>query len=146
METVEYSILLYASIDKVWEKLWDKESYAKWTQFFEPQFYIKSDWIVDGKTYFLKDEKNGMVSTITSLEQPNEIVFQHLGLLIDGVEDIHSANVVQWSGSEEKYFLRNLEPKLTELKVIVHIYNYQKAKMDEGFQKGFQILKEICEN
>lgn len=145
METVEYSILLYASKEKIWEKLWDKECYAKWTQFFEPQFYIKSDWKVDGKTYFLKDEENGMVSTISSLDQPNEIIFQHLGTLIDGVEDIHSANVVEWSGTEEKYFLRSVEAEVTELSVIVHIYKYQRPKMDEGFRKGFEILKELCE-
>lgn len=145
METVEYSIHLHASIDKVWEKLWNKKCNAEWTQFFEPQFYIKSDWKVNGKTYFLKDEKNGMVSTISSLDQPNEIVFQHLGLLVDGVEDLYGKNVAQWSGVEEKYFLRSLEVDHTELFVIVHIYNSQRAEFDEGFRKGFEILKEFCE-
>lgn len=145
METVEYSVLLHATKEKVWEKLWNEECYAKWTQFFDRQFYIKSDWKVDGKTYFLKDDKNGMVSTISSLDQPNEIIFQHLGTLIDGVEDIHSANVVEWSGTEEKYFLRGVEAEVTELYVIVHIYKYQRARMDEGFQKGFEVLKDLCE-
>ena len=87
-----------------------------------------------------------MVSTISSLDQPNEIIFQHLGLLIDGFEDLHSANVVQWSGVEEKYFLRSLEVDQTELSVIVHIYKSEREKMDEGFRKGFEILKELCEN
>ena len=145
METVEYKIEINALRESVWEKLWDKESHANWTQHFEPKFYIKSDWEVGGKTYFLEDENHGMVSTITSLDQPSELIFGHLGTFIDGVEDTYSAEVVEWSGNEEKYFLRDVEPEMTELRVIIHIYKYQRAKMDAGFHKGLQILKDLCE-
>lgn len=145
METVEYKIEIYASQEKIWEKLWDKDCYANWTQFFTPHFYIKSDWKVNGETYFLIDEHNGMVSTISSLEKPNEIIFQHLGILNDGVKKTSGPEIIEWSGVEEKYFLRCLDANSTELSAIVHIYKKQRAEMDEGFMKGFEILKNICE-
>ena len=145
METVEYVVEIKASKEKVWEKLWDKECYANWTQYFIPKYYISSDWKVNGKTYFLEDEENGMVSTISSLDEPNELIFQHLGLLIDGKEDTQSAAVFEWSGNEEKYFLRSLDSGSTELKVIVHIYKNQRETMDLAFHKGFVILRDLCE-
>ena len=46
-----------------------------------------------------------MVSTIDSLRIPYEVVFKHLGLLQDGVEDTKSREVMEWSGAQEKYFL-----------------------------------------
>lgn len=145
METVEYVVEINATKEKIWEKLWDKDCYANWTQYFVPKFYIKSDWKVNGKTYFLEDEKNGMVSTISSLDEPNELIFQHLGTLKDGIEDTQSAAVFEWSGNEEKYFLRSLDTGYTELKVIVHIYKSQRDSMTVGFHKGFVILRDLCE-
>lgn len=145
METVEYVVEINATKEKVWEKLWDKDCYANWTQYFVPKYYIKSDWKVNGKTYFLEDEKNGMVSTISSLDEPNELIFRHLGTLKGGIEDTQSAAVFEWSGNEEKYFLRSLDSGYTELKVIVHIYKSQRHSMNVGFHKGFVILRDLCE-
>jgi hypothetical protein len=46
---------------------------------------MKSDWKVGGKTYFLNEKGEGMVSTIDSLDEPNQIVFKHLGMIDNGV-------------------------------------------------------------
>lgn len=146
METVEYNIFINAAQNLVWEKLWDKVSYAQWTQFSDPVYELKTDWKVGGKTYFIEADGNGMVSTITSLDAPNEVIFQHRGRLVDGVEVTKGPTVAEWSGIEEKYFLRTLDSGAVELRVILRFYKHQRAAMDEGFHKGLQLLKEICEN
>ena len=115
METLNYEIHINAPIQKVWDLLWDPETYPIWTQFFMPDSQMKSDWKIGGKTYFLDKAGDGMVSTIESLDEPHQVVFRHLGTLKDGVEDTESKEVKDWSGAEEKYFLRSIDENTTEI-------------------------------
>ena len=48
METKNYEIHINAPIQKVWDLLWNPETYPIWTQFFMPGSQIKSDWEIGG--------------------------------------------------------------------------------------------------
>ncbi|TXF78935.1 SRPBCC family protein [Chryseobacterium sp.] len=146
METLHYETVINAPVQKVWDVLWNPETYTQWTQFFMPGSRFETDWKIGGKTYFLDASGNGMVSTIKSLEEPTEIIFSHLGMYKDGVEDTKSKEVMEWSGAEEKYFLRTIDENTTELRAIVHIDKNHEELMNTGFNKGFEVLKNLAEN
>lgn len=74
------------------------------------------------------------------------MVFSHLGMVIDGKEDTESREVKLWSGAEEKYFLRQIDADTTELRAIVHVSPEHKEIMNNGFKKGFDLLKKIAES
>ena len=145
METLNYEIIINAPIQDVWDLLWNEKTYPQWTQFFTEGSKIKSDWKVGGKTYFLDAGNNGMISTISSLREPYEIVFSHLGTVKDGIEDTERKEVKEWSGAEEKYFLRNIDANTTELRAIVHASRDHEEMMNAGFNQGFALLKKIAE-
>jgi len=146
METLNYEMYINAPIQEVWKLLWNEETYGQWTQFFAEGSQFKSDWKVGGKTYFTDKSGDGMVSTIVSLNQPTEVVFSHLGTYKNGVEDTQSRDVKQWSGTEEKYFLRAVDDNTTELRAIVHADESLVDMMNTGFNKGFELLKKIAES
>ena len=146
METLNYEIMINAPLQKVWDLLWNKATYSEWTQFFAEGSQFKTDWKIGGKTYFLDQKGEGMISTITSLDEPKEVVFSHLGMFKDGVEDTKSKEVIEWSGAEEKYFLREIDENTTELKVIVHSSKNMEEMMNVGFNKGLQVLKKLAES
>ncbi|MDN3606872.1 SRPBCC family protein [Kaistella yonginensis] len=145
METLNYEIQINAPIQKVWDLLWSPESYSLWTQFFASGSMMKSDWKIGGKTYFTNEEGEGMVSTIKSLNEPFEVIFSHLGLVKNGVEDTETKEVKEWSGAEEKYFLRAIDENITELRAIVHSDGAHKVEMTKGFNRGFELLKNLAE-
>ncbi|MEC5156220.1 SRPBCC family protein [Chryseobacterium sp. MP_3.2] len=145
MKTLNYEIEINAPIEKVWEMLWNQEKYAEWTQFFGSGSVMKSDWEINGKTYFLDKNGDGMVSTIKTLNPPFEVVFSHLGKIENGVEDIASSAVEEWSGAEEKYFLRYVDQNRTHIQAIVHTMHQYEDHMTIGFRKGFDLLKENAE-
>lgn len=145
METLNYEILIHAPIQKVWDLLWNEKTYPEWTKFFMEGSQLKTDWKINGKTYFLDAEGNGMVSTIKSIDEPTEIIFSHLGTFKDGVEDTKSREVEEWSGAEEKYFLREIDEYMTELRVIMHTSKEYEDMMNNGFNKGLELLKNIAE-
>ncbi|SHK80410.1 SRPBCC family protein [Chryseobacterium polytrichastri] len=145
METLSYEKVIDAPLQKVWDILWNPETYGEWTKFFGPDSRIKSDWKVGGKTYFVNAEGEGMVSTIDSLEEPRQIVFKHLGMVDKkGVEDTESMEVKQWSGCFEKYILIDLEGK-TKLHAEVQVEKEWQEHLNNGFIKGLEIVKNLAE-
>ncbi|WP_288461862.1 SRPBCC domain-containing protein [uncultured Chryseobacterium sp.] len=147
METLSYEIIINAPKEKVWDVLWNENTYSEWTKFFNPNSasFMKSDWKVNGKTYFTNAEGAGMVSTIDSLEKPDQIVFKHLGMRDEeGNEDTESMEVKQWSGCFEKYFLIDFDGQ-TKLHAEVQTEKDWEEHMNTGFTKGLQIVKELAE-
>ncbi|SHL97980.1 Activator of Hsp90 ATPase homolog 1-like protein [Chryseobacterium carnipullorum] len=145
METLSYEIVINASLQRVWDVLWNPETYTEWTQFFGPGCVMKSDWKVGGKTYFLNEQGEGMVSTIDSVDEPNQIIFKHLGMVDkEGHEDIHSKEVIDWSGSFEKYILIDLDGK-TKLHTEVQVEKEWREHMNIGFTKGLEVVKTLAE-
>lgn len=147
METLSYEIIINTSKQKIWDVLWGSETYSEWTKFFNPDSdsTMKSDWQVGGKTYFVNAEGAGMVSTIDSLEKPDQIIFKHLGMVDkEGNEDTQSKEVMEWSGCFEKYILIDFDGK-TKLHTEVQVEKAWRDHMDEGFNKGLQIVKELSE-
>jgi uncharacterized protein YndB with AHSA1/START domain len=147
METLSYEIVINAPKEKIWDVLWNEHTYSEWTKFFNPSSasFMKSDWKVGGKTYFVNAAGAGMVSTIDSLEKPDQIVFKHLGMIDEeGNEDTESMEVKQWSGCFEKYFLIDFDGK-TKLHAEVQTEKDWEEHMNTGFTKGLQIVKELAE-
>jgi len=145
METLSYEIEINAPKTKIWDILWSPETYTEWTKFFSPGSQMKSDWKIGGKTYFTDPSGNGMVSTISTLEEPNEVTFNHLGMIQDGKEDTETKEVKEWSGAPERYFLIELDNGNTKLQVEVQVSSEWKPMMDKGFIEGLKIVKDLSE-
>ncbi|WP_415327709.1 SRPBCC family protein [Chryseobacterium sp. MMS23-Vi53] len=147
METLSYEKIIDAPKQKVWNILWGSETYKEWTKFFNPasESFMKTDWKVNGKTYFTNADGEGMVSTIDSIEEPNQIIFKHLGMVDkEGNEDTESMEVKQWSGCFEKYILIDFDGK-TKLHAEVQVEKEWQDHMNSGFTKGLEIVKELAE-
>ncbi|KFE98020.1 ATPase [Chryseobacterium formosense] len=148
METLSYEIIINAPKQKIWDVLWGNDTYSEWTKFFNPKSasIMKSDWQVGGKTYFTNAEGEGMVSTIDSLEKPDQIIFKHLGMVDkEGNEDTESMEVKQWSGCYEKYILIDFDGK-TKLHAEVQTEKDWREHIDQGFTKGLEVVKNLSES
>ncbi|WP_294245437.1 SRPBCC domain-containing protein [uncultured Chryseobacterium sp.] len=145
METLSYEKVIDAPRQAVWDVLWGNETYPQWTQFFEKGSEMKSDWQVGGKTYFLNAEGRGMVSTIDSLQQPDHVVFKHLGTVDkEGNEDTRSRDVMQWSGFYERYLLIDFEGR-TKLHIEVQADKNWHDRLEKGFTEGLEIVRQLAE-
>jgi uncharacterized protein YndB with AHSA1/START domain len=67
MEKMNFSIDINAPKEKVWNVLWDDNSYRKWTSPFAEGSYAKTDnWKEGSKVLFLGPSGDGMVSKVAS--------------------------------------------------------------------------------
>ncbi len=145
METRSYEKVINAPRQMVWDILWGSETYQQWTQFFEGRCVLKSDWKVGGKTCFLNARGEGLVSTIDSLEQPDHVIFKHLGTVDrEGHEDTRSREVMQWSGFFERYLLIDFEGR-TKLHIEIQADKNLRDHLDKGFTQGLEIIAQMAE-
>src|SRR6185436_4352468 len=105
MKSTQYKIRIDAPREKVWNILWDDNTYPQWTAPFAEGSRAETDWKKGSKALFLDGKGQGMVSTIVD-SKPNEFMsIKHLGTVKDGVEDVDSPESQQWAGGLENYTL-----------------------------------------
>lgn len=144
MEKLDFSIKISASKERVWNVLFDDDSYREWTSVFAPGSYAETDWKEGSKALFLDGKGNGMVSRIAK-SQPNHFLsIEHLGILKDGVEDFTSDEVKSWGGSKENYTLTGND-NATELKVEMDSADEFKDYFSETWPKALDKVKELSE-
>lgn len=139
MKTITFKTEINAPIKKVWNTIWNEDSYKVWTQHFASGSYYESDWEVHGVTKFLGPENNGMLSTITKLEIPKEVIFNHLADINNGIEGKSYGE-----GGFEKYELSEND-NITTLVISVDIIDEYEQNMNVGFSNGLKEIKRIAE-
>ena len=145
MEKINFSTTIKAPKEKVWEILWNLDSYMAWTSAFTEGSYAKTDnWKEGSKVLFLDPKGNGMVSMVAA-NKPNEYMsFKHLGEVKDGVEDTTSEQVKVWAGSTENYTLKG-EDGTTTLFVDMDITPEFKEMFEKMWPKALEKVKALSE-
>lgn len=144
---MEFSRTINAKPDRVWDMLWGKDTYKKWTSPFAEGSDAETDWKQGSKIIFHDGSGSGMVSRVEKSEPPRYLGITHLGFVKDGVEDYDSDEVKPWAGSYENYTLTENNGK-TDLKVELggaeipqeHVEHFEKA-----WPKALDILQELAE-
>ncbi len=145
MQKINFSTTINAPKEKVWEILWNLDSYRAWTSaFHEGSYAVTDNWKEGTKVLFLGPGGSGMVSEVAA-NKPNEYMsFKHLGEVKDGVEDTTSDNVKIWAGSTENYTLKG-DNGTTTLSVDMDISDEFKEMFEKMWPKALEKVKALAE-
>lgn len=144
MQKANYSIIIDAPREKVWEQLWGATSYRDWTSAFAPGSDAITDWQQGSKAVFTDGSGSGMVARIKERRDNEYMSIEHLGEVKDGVEDTTSDKVRAWAGALENYTLNDKDGK-TEVLIDMDTTEDFKDYMDKTWPKALNRLKEISE-
>lgn len=144
METLHFNTTINAPREKVWEVLWNEDSYRQWTAVFAPGSDVKTDWKKGSKVYFHDGKGQGMVSRIEETKAPEFLSFTHLGSLKDGIEDYESEEVKKWAGAKENYTLKEVNGH-TELTVDMDLSD-MKDYFLKTWPQALDKIKTLAEN
>ncbi|WP_407429447.1 SRPBCC family protein [Arcticibacter sp.] len=137
-QTINKSIEIQASAEKVWQILWNNDSYKKWATAFMPGSHYAGDLKPGGRIQFLDPENNGMESDVESVTKNREIIFRHLFELEGGKEGRSLGNM------REQYLL-NEEDGVTTLSVSSEMPEEYFGEMDAATASALQLIKELAE-
>ncbi|ESU24135.1 Activator of Hsp90 ATPase-like protein [Flavobacterium saliperosum S13] len=144
MKKMQFSISINAPKEKVWQTLWNDDTYQKWTSVFSEGSKAVSDWKEGSRIHFLNENNDGMYSTIDK-RVDNEIMnFKHIGNIKNGVELPLDATTESWSGSTENYTLKEANG-VTTLTVEMDIVADYQDYFNEKFPIALNKVKELAE-
>ncbi len=144
MKTLTYQTEIQANKDKIWEVLWGKENYTKWTKPFTEGCYYETDSFSPGNEIrFLAPNGDGMISKIVELQPQEYVAFAHIAMLENGKiitlsEDKESKPFI------ESYRLIENGTTIT-LKAQVDTLQPWEESMNSSFPKALQLVKELSE-
>jgi len=148
MESIQFSILIYADRIKVWNTMLEDETYRKWTKAFHSSSYYEGNWNQGSEILFLapndEGKAEGMYSRIKENIKHEFISIEHLGIISRGAIDTSSDEVKKWTPSLENYTLTDLGNK-TELKIELQVPEDYKRMFEEMWLVALNALKSLCE-
>ena len=144
MKKVKFTIVINAPKQKVWQILWNDDSYPKWTAVFSEGSKAVSDWKEGSKIHFMNDNDDGMYSLIDKRIENEVMNFKHIGNIKAGKELPVDETAESWSGSRENYYLSE-EDGLTMLTVEIDIVEKYLDYFNEKFPLALNIVKELSE-
>ncbi len=145
MQKQQFTLELNASKEKVWDVLWNIDSYRSWTAAFSEGSTVQTDnWKKGTKVIFGDGKGSGMLAEIAD-NIPNEFMsFRHIGEVKDGVEDTTSDKVKEWAGALENYTLKEVDGK-TLLTVEMDINDQWLNYFMETWPKALANIKQLAE-
>ncbi|MEJ8818836.1 SRPBCC domain-containing protein [Lacibacter sp. H407] len=145
MERLHFSANINAPKEKVWNILWSKGNYESWTSVFSQGSTAVTDWNEGSKILFVDGKGDGMVSKIAVKKLNEYMSFQHLGEIMNGVEDTTSEKVKVWQGSQENYRL-TANGEQTTLDVEMDITPDFKDYFLKTWPKAMEAIKQLAES
>lgn len=148
MQKLQFSISINAPKEKVWHTMLDDASYREWTTAFNPGSYYKGDWSEGSKMLFLGPDpktgkEGGMVSRIGQNKPYEFLSIEHLGLVLNGVEDTTSEEAKKWAAFENYTFTENAG--VTELQIEMDTAEEMAEEFNKMWPAALQKLKEMSE-
>ncbi|WP_119080963.1 SRPBCC domain-containing protein [Chitinophaga alhagiae] len=144
MKKLHFNTTINAPREKVWDILWGKTSYPKWTRPFNEGSDVETDWQEGSDVKFIDADGNGMLSVIAVKREPEYLSFQHRGYIMNGKTDTESPEVKAWAGAEENYTLSTANGQTT-LKVDLDVTAEHSDIFGDMFPKALAIVKELSE-
>lgn len=145
MKKEKFTVSIEAPKEKVWQILWNDDTYPKWTAVFSPGSKAVSDWKEGSKILFVNENNDGMHSIIAK-KTDNEIMhFKHIGMVKNGIELPEDEISKSWSGSMENYSLSNVGYG-TLLTVEIDVVEEYLDYFNEKFPLALDLIKKLSES
>lgn len=137
-QTINQKIEIKASAEKVWQVMWNNDSYKKWAAAFMPGSHYIGDLKPGGRIQFLDPSNNGMESDVESVTRNQEITFHHLFELEAGKEGKNLGDM------RERYQLVEKDG-VTTLSVSSDMPEEYFEEMNAATTSALQVIKELSE-
>jgi hypothetical protein len=145
MKTLEFTIEINASKEKIWKSLWEDATYRDWVSVFCEGTYAKSNWNEGDSVHFLTQDGQGMNSIIEKKIDNQYMAFKHISEMKNFEPQPIDEKTSEWSGGMETYELIQNEASVT-LKVLIDTLEKYIEYFENTFPKALERLKQLSEN
>jgi uncharacterized protein YndB with AHSA1/START domain len=103
MKEMQFSIEINATKEKVWDTLWQDETFREWASIIDPETYMVGDLKEGNEVQFISSASGyGVTSLVEKLVAGEFLLLRHRA---DTQEDGKREREKEWTGGEESYSL-----------------------------------------
>lgn len=142
MKDMHYSVAINASRAKVWDTLWQDETFPEWAGLIDPGTYMVGELKEGNEVQYISAENGyGVTSLVDQLVEGEYLLLKHQADTQDNGENEREK---EWTGGEESYRLTEHDG-ITTLAVAFGVPPNQEEYFSEAYPKALQRVKELAE-
>lgn len=103
MKELQFQVEIHASKEKVWNTLWQDETFRQWAGIIDPGTYMAGELKEGSEVQFISSENGyGVTSLVEKLTANEFLLLRHHA---DTQDDGKQEREKEWTGGEESYSL-----------------------------------------
>lgn len=142
MKKQQFTIEIYAPKEKVWDTLWDDETFRQWASIIDPETYMVGDLKEGNEVQFISSQGGYGVTSLVEKLVPGELL--HLRHHADTQEEGKREREKEWTGGVECYSLSELDG-VTTLTVVFDVPSQLEEYFTANYPNALTRVKELAE-
>jgi hypothetical protein len=142
MEQMQFSVAIRASKGRVWQTLWQDETFRQWASVIDPGTYMVGELKEGNEVQFISSESGyGVTSLVAGLINDKYLLIKHRADTQDRGELQRDD---EWTGGEERYTLTEHDGTTT-LRVALDVPTKLAATFAVSYPKALDCVKLLAE-
>lgn len=142
MKEMQFSIEIHATKEKVWDTLWQDETFREWAGLIDPGTYMVGDLQVGNEVQFISAENGyGVTSLVEKLLPSKFLLLRHSA---DTQESGKQEREKEWTGGAESYSLAEKDG-ITTLTVAFDVPPELEEYFKDNYPKALERVKVLAE-
>lgn len=142
MNELQFQVAINAPKEKVWDTLWQDESFRQWVGIIDPGTYMRGELKEGNEVEFISAENGYGVTSLVEKLTPNEfLLLRHSA---DTQDSGQQEREKEWTGGAESYSLGE-QDGTTTLTAAFDVPTELEEYFKENYPKALQRVKELAE-
>lgn len=142
MKEMHFSVRISVPAEKVWNTMWQDESFRQWAGLIDPGTYMVGDLIEGSQVQFISAENGyGVTSLVEKLTVNEFLLLRHRA---DTQNTGTQARPNEWTGGAESYRLEE-EDGTTTLTAVFDVPEQMEDYFNASYPTALQKIKELAE-
>lgn len=141
MKEMRFSVEIYASKQKVWDTLWQDETFREWAGIIDPGTHMVGELKEGNEVQYISENGYGVTSLIEKLTINEFLLQKHQA---DTQDEGRRERKKEWTGGSESYSLTERDGTTT-LEVAVDVPVEMEEYFMVNYPKAFTRVKELAE-
>jgi len=142
MKKMQFSIEIHSTKVRVWDTLWQDETFRQWASIIDPETYMVGDLKEGSEIQFISSSSGyGVTSLVEKLIVNEFLLLRHS---VDTQNDGKQEREEQWTGGQESYSLVE-KNGITTLTVAFDVPPELEEEFKVSYPKALEIVKVLAE-
>lgn len=142
MRKLQFSIEINATKERVWDTLWQDQTFREWASIIDPETYMVGDLKEGGEIQFISSASGyGVTSLVEKLTAGEFLLLKHRA---DTQENGNREREEQWTGGEESYSLTKTD-STTTLTVAFDVPSELEEMFKVSYPQALERVKVLAE-